>query len=69
VRFDLVDIAVIIHHETKPGFSDEGAILVSDDGDKVKAVWLPKSAIEMERCPKHAVVTRPERITIDKGLL
>jgi hypothetical protein len=69
MRSDLIDIAVIIHHETKPGKPDAGAILVSD-GDRKKAVWLPKSAVEIERRPRgEAIVTMPERLAIDKGLV
>ncbi len=32
----LVDLSLVIHHETKRGMSNEGAILVSDDGDREK---------------------------------
>jgi hypothetical protein len=44
--------------------------LVSLDGERDNAVWLPKSAIEME--PKRDgvyTITLPERLAIDKGLV
>ncbi len=70
MRSDLIDIAVVIHHETKPGFENEGAVLVSDDGEREGAVWLPKSAIEIERKPRAAaVVTMPEKLALEKGLI
>lgn len=69
MRSDLIDLAVVIHHETKPGRANEGAILVSDDGDRTKAVWLPKSAVEIERRNDATILTLPERLAIDKGLV
>ena len=61
----LVDLTLEIKHET------DRAILVHD-GDPDKAVWLPKSAIEIERDrknPRFAVVTMPETLAIKKGLV
>jgi hypothetical protein len=70
MKSDLVDLTLQLHHETWPGIADHGAVLVSDDGDKRKAVWLPKSAVEIERKPKAIViVTMPERLAIEKGLV
>jgi integrase len=42
----------------KPG---EGAILVSDEGERQRAVWLPKSAVEIERKINATTVTRVPR--------
>jgi len=66
---DLIDLAIFIRHETKPGKPGEGAILVSDDGDPQKAVWLPKSAFEIERKINATTVTMPERLAIEEGLV
>jgi hypothetical protein len=67
VRSDLVDLLLCLHVETAR------AILVSDDGDRTKAVWLPLSQCEVERKPKlgHDIVevTCPEWLAVDKGLL
>lgn len=64
MRSNLVDLELHRHHET------EKAILVSDDGDSSKAVWLPKSAVEVEENGRGiVVVTIPERLAIEKGLL
>lgn len=60
----LVDLTMILHHET------ERAVLVSDDGDRRKAMWLPKSQIEIEHKPNGVVVvTLPKRLAVDKGLV
>lgn len=69
MRSDLIDLTVVLHHET------EKAVLVSDDGVRSRAVWLPKSAIEIiEEGPtalgqKYHTITLPERLAIDKGLV
>jgi DNA-directed RNA polymerase alpha subunit len=68
VKSDLIDVVVQMHAET------EKAVLVSDDGDKDKAVWLPKSQIEIdpsmkERSKGAAMITLPEWLAKDKGLI
>ena len=65
MRSDLLDIAGVIHHETAK------AILFSDTDDKEGAVWLPKSAIEYEPAAQRGyhMVTIPERLALDKGLI
>ncbi|SDQ98658.1 hypothetical protein SAMN05519103_00314 [Rhizobiales bacterium GAS113] len=64
MKSDLIDVTVQLHHET------EKAILVSDDGDRHKAVWLPHSQIEVERKERGVIiVTMPECLAIDKGLV
>ena len=61
---DLIDLTMQLHHETAK------AVLVSDDGDKRNAVWLPLSQIEIERKAKGAVVvTMPEWLAIQQGLV
>lgn len=60
----LADITVALHHET------DKAVLVSDDGDRENAVWLPKSKIEIEHKQGNTVeVTLPEWLAKDKGLI
>lgn len=67
MKSDLVDLTLQLHAETTK------AVLVSDDGDKKRAVWLPKSQIEIEREPKSVrgliVATMPEWLAVDKGLV
>ena len=64
MRSDLIDVSVFQHHET------DKAILVSEDGDRERAVWLPKAACEIERKERGViVVTMPERLAIEKGLV
>lgn len=64
VKSTLVDIAVQVHHQT------EKAILVSDDGDKEKAVWVPLSQCEVEHGKRGtATLTLPEWMALDKGLI
>ena len=61
---DLVDLTMQLHAETAK------AALVSDDGDKAKAIWLPLSQIEIERKAKGiVVVTLPEWLAIQRGLV
>jgi hypothetical protein len=65
MRSNLVDLTVEIVHETA------AAVLVHD-GDQTKAVWLPKSAVEIERDeprPGLATITLPENLAIEKGLV
>lgn len=61
----LCDLEVTLHHET------EKAVLVSLDGDKNKAVWLPYSAIEIVKTPRKNVylVTLPQQLALEKGLI
>ena len=64
----LVDIDEMhLHVET------ENAILVSHDGDKDKAVWLPKSQVEFATSVRGfsqvVIVTLPEWLAKEKGLV
>jgi hypothetical protein len=66
MKSDLTDIEVIIHHATNLAW------LVSTDGNREKAVWVPKSACELsEPLPgkKVRLLTLPEQFAIDKGLV
>lgn len=67
----LIDILVQLHHETKPEEDNEGAVLVSTDGNKESAVWIPKSQIEMEttRVPGQRFITIPDYMAVEKGLI
>ncbi len=62
-RSDLVDISVVLVHQT------EKAVLVDHGGDG--NVWLPRSAIEIEKDSngKTWTVTLPERLAQEKGLI
>jgi hypothetical protein len=61
---DLVDLTLQLHAET------EMAILVSDDGDKARAIWLPLSRCEIERKSAGVViVTLPEWLATQRGLV
>lgn len=61
---DLIDVTVQLHHETPK------AVLVSDDGDRENAVWLPLSQCEIEHKRSGiVVVTLPEWLAIEKGLV
>lgn len=65
MRSDLLDLTVFLHHETG------AAVLVSDDGEEKNAVWLPRSQIEIEqtREGRTIIVTVPEWLAMDKGLI
>lgn len=61
---DLHDLTMTLHRET------DKAVLVSDDGDIRRAVWVAKSQIEIERKRGAiVVVTAPEWLATEKGLL
>ena len=63
-KSDLIDVTVQLHMLT------ERAILVSDDGDEKKAKWLPISQCEVLKRPNGiAIVTMPEWLALDKGLI
>lgn len=62
-KSDLIDVAVALHHET------DKAWLVSDDGDKNKAVWIPKSQAEIADQGEAFILTLPEWLATDKRLI
>jgi hypothetical protein len=63
-RSDLIDVTLQLHHETAK------AILVSEDGDRDNAKWLPLSQVEIERKERGIViVTMPEWLAMDKDLI
>lgn len=65
MRVDLIDLTLCLHVET------EKAVLVSDDGVRSTAVWIPKSQCEIE--PANAKgfinITLSERLAKEKGLI
>lgn len=64
MKSDLVDLTVQLHHTT------DRAVLVSLDGDRAKAVWVPLSQCEVETRPRGIVIlTMPESMAIEKGLV
>lgn len=64
MRSDLLDLELWLHHETA------AAVLVSTDGEREKAAWLPKSVVEIdERKGGTIVVAVPRNLAIDKGLV
>ncbi len=66
-KSDLVDIDVHLHHKT------EKAFLISDDGDRKNAVWVPKEHCELEpkrgAGPNIHVATMPTWQALEKGLI
>lgn len=67
-RSDLIDVSLALHHETPK------ALLVSDDGDREHAIWLPKFLIEFEHWSRNTggrlvKVTLPEWLAKEKGLI
>jgi hypothetical protein len=78
MKSDLVDLMLTKHHQT------ENDVLVSYTGEEAKAVWLPLSGVEIEEARNTAkgklkggqtvtlqiiVVTMPERLAMEKGLV
>lgn len=65
MKSGLTDLELMIHHET------EKAILVSNDGNRDAAQWLPKSRVQLEEpitIGKAQIVTLPQRLAEEKGL-
>ena len=61
---ELTDLTVQVHAETAK------AVLVSNDGDRDKAVWLPFSPIEIDTSNSNYLqITLPEWLAQDKGLI
>lgn len=62
---DIIDLDLIMRAETA------AAVMVAETEDALKAVWLPKSQIEIERKAGSRIVTitLPEWLAIDKGLV
>ena len=64
MKSDVIDIEVKVHARTDRG------IRVSATGQQIDAEWLPLSQIEVEmKEGGMAVVTLPEWLALDKGLI
>lgn len=64
MKSDVTDIEVQIHARTDRG------IMVSTDGERDGAVWLPLSQCEVHICARGtATITLPEWLAIEKGLI
>jgi hypothetical protein len=78
MKSTLVDLMLAKHHQT------EKDVLVSETGEETRAVWLPLSRVEIEDARNTAkgklkggqtvtlqmiVVTMPERLAMEKGLV
>ncbi len=78
MKSDLVDITAALIHATP------AAVLISASGEEAKAVWLPKSRIEVHETGKSTQttlrngqivmlpvveVTLPQRLAAEKGLI
>jgi len=61
------DIHIFLHHET------DKAILVSVNGEKVDAVWIPKSWLECEpeetNTPGQRIISLKDYHAVEKGLV
>ena len=60
MKSDLVDVTVTLKRET------DKAVLVDHGGDEC---WLPKSLIEIEQDGKAHIVTLPEWLAQEKGMI
>lgn len=63
MKSDLIDLTVEIHHQT------DKAWLLSDDGNRENAVWIPKSQAEIEYNGRTHILTCHEWLALDKGLI
>lgn len=58
-----IELSLKLHFET------DRAIHASDDGNRSNAVWLPRSQIEIEERGDIILVTMPEWLAKEKGLI
>jgi hypothetical protein len=63
---DTVTISVTLHHETA---GPRGAWLVSTNGKRESAQWVPKSQGSMSVVGMSTKLTLPRRMAVSKGLL
>jgi hypothetical protein len=64
MRSNLTDLDVVLHHETKMAY------LVSTDGDRDSAVWVPKSLCELvHKDGRTYEMTLEQSVAEDKGLV
>ena len=62
----LIDLELIVVRDNE---ADRAILVQNEDGEKV---WLPRSAIEIEytdQRKRHATITMPEQLAIEKGLV
>jgi hypothetical protein len=60
----LVELELCLHHQTP------SALLVSDDGEDERAVWVPKSLVTWEPTTGDAIQAKmPEWLARDRGLI
>ena len=61
----MIELMMVLHRRVGDG------VLVSDTGDVKRAVMLPMGAIrvEMVRAPGFVMITMPERLARQKGLV
>jgi hypothetical protein len=63
-KSDLVEVEIVLHRET------DKAYLVSTDGKRDKAVWIPKSQCQqVDGEGQHRTMEMPEWLAIDRGLV
>ena len=65
MKSNLVDLMMYLHHRTA------NAVLVSETGERAKAIWLALSIIEIEETDNSPIVkvTMPEWLAKDKDLI
>lgn len=70
MKSNLEDIDVQLHHTTKHDDGSPKAYLVSTDGDRKNAKWVPASLVELEhKGGTRHVLTGPQDVLEDKGLV
>lgn len=70
---ELVDISVMVRHETDSAYLLTDGRTEIKKGDEVPSelrVWVPKSQVEIEVLGnKSAIATMPEWLAIEKGFI
>lgn len=81
---DLIDVALILHWQSKPEAPEKGALLVSADGNETRAIWVPTKFCEIEKSGRFVpgikksgqkaqleviTLTLPQWVAREKGLI
>jgi hypothetical protein len=73
MKSDLIDISVMLRHETQSAYLVADGRTEIKKGDTVPSelrVWVPKSKVEIEFVGKSsAILTLPEWLALEKGFI
>lgn len=71
MKSDLIDIAckIVAERDKAIAITDCTTETLDDGRKRERWFWLPRSQIEIEPNGDHFIVTLPERLALEKGLI